>query len=442
MSAGSTAGARARTTAIVLGDSLRSLSGTAKDQSDSATDMPLSWLRPDGRAFTVFLGLLAALPTLSIDLSAPTLPVLPGALHTTVTMAGLTISLFMAGFAAGQLVAGPRSDRVGRRPVLLAAVGLYTVTALACTLATSGAMLVATRLVQGIGAGACAVISFAVVQDLFTGEAARIKRAYVAVMVAVMPILAPAIGSVLTAFAGWRSVHAVLVAGGVVLGLVAWSGFGESRPARRGGEPAGIGSVLRDGPFVAVALSNALSYAAIFTYIAGSPLVIVGVWRLPPFVFPAVFAATAISLTGGALTSSRLARLGMPAGAVVRVSLLVQVVAGIALAICNETRLSHAVLLAPLLAVLFARGVIAPNLQHLAIERGNDQAGVASAALGVSQLFAGAVASGVVAWILPALGARAIALPLALLASAALLSWVWADWLGNRKNEANQVVRD
>jgi len=89
----------------------------------------------------------------------------------------------------------------------------------------------------------------------------------------------------------------------------------------------------------------------------------------------------------------------------------------------------------PLLLVLFARGVIAPNLQHLAIERRNDQAGVASALLGVSQLLAGAVASGVVAWILPVEGSRAVTLPLAFLASVALPCWLWAERLAAREGE-------
>lgn len=390
-------------------------------------DGSLPLLRPEGRPFTLFLGMLAALPMLSIDISTPTLPLLPQALGTTVTTAGLTISLFMVGFAAGQLVAGPRSDRAGRRPILLLALGLYTVAGLACTLAVSGTMLVTTRMVQGLGAGACAVLSLAIVQDLFQGEDARVKRSYIAIVVGVTPILAPAFGSFLTELAGWRSVHAVLVLGGTALTFIAWVGFTESRPANAALALRGFGHVLRDGTFLGIALTNALSYAAIFAYITGSPLVILGVWQFPPLVFPAVFAATAIALTCGAWISGWMARRRVPAALLIRLSLFLQTSAAILLAIGIVTGLvPRAALLFPLLIVLFARGVIAPNLQHLAIERGGDQAGAASAAFGVSQLLAGAAASAVVSCLLPSFGAGAVGTPIAILASAALLSWLWA----------------
>lgn len=406
-------------------------------------ERPLPLLRPEGRAFTVFLGLLATLPMLSIDISTPTLPLLPAALGTTVTTAGLTISLFMVGFAGGQLIAGPRSDRAGRRPVLLLALGLYVVAGLGCTLAVSGPMLVTTRLLQGLGAGACAVLSLAIVQDLFQGEVARIKRSYVVIVVAVTPILAPAFGSFLTELAGWRSVHAVLVLGGCVLALTTWAGFEESRAADAALARRGFGHLLKDGPFLRIALTNALSYAAIFAYITGSPLVILSVWQYPAMVFPAVFAATAIALSCGAWVSGRMAHRGVSAAILVRLSLLAQTIAGNLLAAGVITDLvPRAALLIPLLIVLFTRGVIAPNLQHLAIERGGDQAGVASAGLGVSQLLAGAAASALAACLLPSFGAGAVGTPIAVLACAALLSWIWAAWIARQREKPSLSVID
>lgn len=375
----------------------------------------------------------------SIDISTPTLPLLPGALGTTVTTAGLTISLFTAGFAAGQLIAGPRSDRAGRRPILLLALGLYTLAGVACTLAASGPMLVTTRLLQGFGAGACAVLSLAIVQDLFQGEGGRLKRSYIAIVVAVTPILAPAFGSFLTEFAGWRSVHAILVLGGAALTFIVWFGFTESRPANATLALRGLRHVLKDGSFLGIAVTNALSYAAVFAYITGSPLVILGVWQFPPLVFPAVFAATAIALTGGAWVSGWMAHRRVPAATLIRLSLLMQTSAGILLAAGIVTTLvPRATLLLPLLMVLFARGVIAPNLQHLAIERGGDQAGAASAGLGVSQLLAGAAASAGVAYLLPPFGAGAVGTPIAMLASAALLSWLAVAWVVRQRRGSNR----
>src|SRR4030088_772037 len=117
------------------------------------------------------LGLFAALPALSVDVSAPTLALLPSVLHTSRTLAGLTLSLFMVGFALGQLLGGSLSDDRGRRPVLLGGLVCFTLSAIACAFSRSGAVLALCRLIQGFGAGACFVISFAMVQDLFEGDA-------------------------------------------------------------------------------------------------------------------------------------------------------------------------------------------------------------------------------------------------------------------------------
>ncbi len=383
-------------------------------------------IAPTSFAFTVLLGLFAALPALSIDISTPTLALLPNALGTSRTIAGLTLSLFMVGFALGQLGGGSLSDGYGRRPVLLGGLANFTVAGLACALSVSGEVLAISRLVQGFGAGVCSVISFAMVQDLFEGDAARAKRSYVAVIFAAVPMLAPALGSVLTGGFGWRSVHWVLAFGGLALLAISWTGVRESRPARRrGAARARTAAPLReDSRFIGIALANALSYGAIFAYIAGSPVVVISQLGHSTWVFAAVFASTAAALAAGAWTSGRLSRRGAQARELVNPSLMVAAVATLMLAVVSLFgATSGVVLLPPLLAVLFTRGIIAPNLQQLAIERQGDRAGVASAAVGVSQLLSGALASAAVAFLLQSFGPSAVAVPMALLAAAALVAW-------------------
>ncbi|HUN41128.1 MAG TPA: multidrug effflux MFS transporter [Acetobacteraceae bacterium] len=382
---------------------------------------------PASFAFTILLGLFAALPALSIDLSAPTLPLLPRVLQTTVTMAELTLSCFMVGFALGQLGAGRFSDARGRRPVLLAGLACFTLSGIACSLAQSGLELLAARCVQGFGAGSCAVISFAMVQDLFEGEAARAKRSYVATVLTAVPVLAPALGSVLVDRFGWRSVHVVLAVGGtVLLAAVGWCvpeslrGHREVRQ-RAGGD--GRTSLWNDRVFLRTALVNALSYGVIFSYIAGSPIIIIRQMGYPPAVFAAVFASTAVALTLGAASSGMLARRGISAEAAIRVGLIVTVAAALGLAGFGLAGISAAIILPPLLVVLFCRGILVPNLQHVAIERWSERAGTASALVGVSQLLGGAFASVVVAALLPYLRLNAVLVPMAVLAAAACLMW-------------------
>jgi len=391
-------------------------------------------IAPESFAFTFLLGLFAALPALSIDISAPTLVLLPKALDTSTTVAGLTLSFFMIGFASGQLSGGRLSDWSGRRPVLLVGLCCYTLASVACALSLSGLALVISRFVQGIGAGACSVLSFAMVQDLFEGDAARAKRSYVTVVFGAVPMLAPALGSLLSSFAGWRSVHGILAVAGGSLAVVTWLGVAESRCAdlELFAPTAASGVVrLRDDPgFIGLALANALSYGGIFAYIAGSPVVIIGQMGLSSAVFSTVFACTAAALTLGAWTSGRLSRRGFGAAGLLGLALGTAAAATLALATAGVAGItSGAILLPPLLAALFARGISAPNLQHLAIERRREQAGMASAALGVTQLLSGALASAAVAVLLPGLRLGAVAIPMALFAAAALIVW---RWLGRR----------
>jgi DHA1 family bicyclomycin/chloramphenicol resistance-like MFS transporter len=371
---------------------------------------------------------LAALPALSIDISAPTLVLLPTTLETTSVVASLTLSLFMCGFAAGQLVGGRSSDRRGRRPVLMAGLACYTIASIACALSPSGPVLVISRFIQGLGAGACSVLSFAIVQDLFEGEAARAKRSYVTVIFGMVPMLAPAIGSLLSGWAGWRTVYFVLALIGGSLAAVTWLAVAESRRpgsiTAAASDPASAVRLLRDVPFVRMTLANAFSYGAIFAYIAGSPIIIISRMGRSSATFAAVFACTASALTAGAWVSGRLSRRGFGAAELLGRSLGFASAAAAALVAASLAQVTSGTILLPLLLViLFTRGIIAPNLQHLAIERQRQQAGTASAALGVSQLASGALASAAVAFLLPNFGMIAVTAPMALLATAALVLW-------------------
>jgi len=383
---------------------------------------------PRSFAFTALLGLFAALPAFSVDLSAPTLPLLPRALGTSVPIAGLTLSLFMVGFAVGQLGAGSLSDTNGRRPVLLAGLACFTAAGFTCALASTGATLALARSIQGFGAGACSVISFAMIQDLFEGDDARSKRSYVTTIFCAVPILAPALGSVLIDWFGWRSVHGSLALAGGLLLLVAWICVDESRLAdRHMGSAGGAGlatPLWKDSGFIRVALTNALSYGGIFAYIAGSPVAIIGDLGYSSRVFAAVFASTAVALAGGAWTSGRLSRRGVPASTLVTSGLIVMAGAAFGLMILAVFGVTNGAIIIPILmAIMYTRGVIAPNLQHIAIEQQGQRAGLASAALGVSQLLAGALASAAVAVLLPLLGPIAVAVGMALPAVAALVPW-------------------
>lgn len=359
---------------------------------------------PDSFAFTLVLGSLAALPALSIDVSAPALVLLPSALQTTETVAGVTLSLFMVGFALGQLAGGYVSDRKGRRPVLIPSLICFTLAAAGCTLAQSAAQLLAFRLVQGIGAGACAVLAFAMIQDLFAGHRARSKRSYVATVFAVMPMVAPALGVWLVGLGGWRATHGVLALAGAGLLAVAAAGVPESRPARLGMAPR-ISSWIpsrSQRPFLQLAAVNAISYGGLFAYIAGSPVVIIARMNLSTATYAALFALTASMLALGAWVSGWLARHDVDTLRVVDAGFAVSALGCLGgLALAGGASEQPSLLLPGLVALFFCRGILAPNLQHLAVEKRTEDAGTASAAFGILQLLSGALASAFVAALHP-----------------------------------------
>ncbi len=385
----------------------------------------------DTRAFTVLLGVFAGLPAVSIDLSAPTLVDLPEALGTTATVAGLTLSLFMLGFAVGQVGCGLISDRFGRRPMLLFSLVVYTLAGLGCSLGATGWGVVGARTVQGAGAGACSVLASAIIQDLFEGEAARRKRSLVAVVNGVVPVVAPAVGAWLRAEAGWRSVHVVLAWAGIVLFAIVWAFVAESRwhrPAAQpapDSEPSRAAHLLRDRRFLGLAAVNSLSYGALFAYIAGAPVVTMRLMGLSAQVYAGLFACTALALSAGSFASARMGGRSRGAAGLVGPSLIVPAASVAALLLVALRGTSVPVLLVlPLLVTCFTRGIIAPNLLHLTIGRQTNDAGLAAALVGVLQLGGGALSSAAVATLLPNYGVPAVAGIMTLMVACGLALWL------------------
>ena len=123
-------------------------------------------LRPGTFGLTLLLSLLTGLGPLTMDMYLPSLPAIGQALGASTVQVQLTISSYLIGFAAGQIVYGPVSDRIGRRPVILAALVLYGVATIVCALAESIEVLIAVRFVQALGGAGCIVLARAAVRDL------------------------------------------------------------------------------------------------------------------------------------------------------------------------------------------------------------------------------------------------------------------------------------
>jgi DHA1 family bicyclomycin/chloramphenicol resistance-like MFS transporter len=345
----------------------------------------------------LILGALSSFAPLSLDMYLPGLPQLGRDLHTSASAAQLTLTTCLAGLALGQVIAGPLSDRFGRRGPLQIGIAGYVAASVLCALAPSVAVLLPLRFVQGLAGAAGIVISRAVVRDLHSGQAAARLFASLMVVNGAAPILAPVVGGQLLAFTTWRGIFLVLAAIGVALLVAASVGMRESLPPERR-RPAGLGSiavalreVAADRAFVAHALAGGLVFGAMFAYIAGSPFVLQDIYGVSPQAFSVVFAVNGLGIVLASVLTGRLVA-RWPVGTVLRV--------GIAAALAGSAVVLAAVLLpglgvAPVIAGLFvvvsSVGLVAPTTTTLALAEHGAVAGSAAALLGVLQYLLGAL---------------------------------------------------
>lgn len=361
-------------------------------------------LQPKTLSFTLFLGAIAALPPLSIDMGLPAFPQVESQFGASASDVTLTLSIFLLGFATGPLLLGPLSDRFGRRPILLAGLLLFALAGLGCALSSSMNMLLAFRLLQGIGAGVGGTLPFAIVRDLFEGVQARMRMSAVTVVLGVGPIIAPLIGAGLLMLGDWRLIYGVLGIGGLLLLIMTAAGFKESFPdgKHHSISPRGMltsyRQVLRNRIFLGNAIVNAAGFACMFSYISGSSSVVMGNLGASSGMYSILFACSAAGFMLGSGLNAILARRLVNSRVIVLIGnacLLAGSFGILALVVSGTIEPNTFTALAAL--SIFGSGLLSPNVVHDALQPMGRQAGVASAALRCMQMLAGAAASALVA---------------------------------------------
>src|SRR5262245_36306056 len=179
-------------------------------------------LRPDTFALTALLAFLSSFGPLSVDLYLPSMPAIAAALAAPPAHVQLTISLYLIGFAIGQIIYGPLSDRVGRKPVIVMSFALYCVATLICLASSSIAVLVGGRFLQALGVSGAVVVVRAVVRDMYEGARAGHQLSAMGMLMGFAPIIAPLTGGVLQTAFGWRAGFLFLIAAGASAAVLAW----------------------------------------------------------------------------------------------------------------------------------------------------------------------------------------------------------------------------
>jgi DHA1 family bicyclomycin/chloramphenicol resistance-like MFS transporter len=251
------------------------------------------------------LALLLGLQPLTTDLYLPALPMLTRDLQAGVAAAQLTMSALILAFGLAQLAWGPVADRFGRRPVLLVGLGLYALAGLACTFAPDIGVLVAGRTLQGACLAAAVVCARAMVRDLYEPQQGAQVMSRAMSGLGLIAITAPALGGLLAGTAGWRAALGAVTTIGLAIGLFIAFGVPETIRARN---PQALQvapllaqarRVLRHPTFIAWTSLTSATYGGLFTMLAGSSFVYIGVLGLSPAAYGLAMASGSTSYLVG-----------------------------------------------------------------------------------------------------------------------------------------------
>jgi DHA1 family bicyclomycin/chloramphenicol resistance-like MFS transporter len=348
-------------------------------------------LRPGTFALTAFLAALGAVGPLTTDMYLPSLPDIAHSLDATTAQVQLTISAYLFGFAIGQIIYGPVSDRHGRKPVLLAAIALYCAASLACVLSISIEMLIVARAFQALGGCGGVVLARAMVRDLYSGNRAGRELSVISAVMALAPVLAPIVGGLVQTGFGWRAVFVVLVAAALLCVIVVWLRLPETL-SQRAAEPVSAGSIVRSyrivagsGAYLAYVALATTSYAGLFAWLSGASFVLQSLYGLSPVVFGFVFALGSCGyLTGSTIAARLVRRIGLDG--LIGVGSVIMTVGGLGMLIDVLLGAKSAIALVLLMAVYLAgMGMVLPQSLAGALTPFPERAGAASSLLGFIQ---------------------------------------------------------
>jgi MFS transporter, DHA1 family, multidrug resistance protein len=255
-------------------------------------------LKPGSLLLILFVGGLVAVGPLSTDMYIPALPAIRIGFNSTVTLVQLTFSVFLVGFAIGQLIVGPLGDRFGRRPVLLGGMALYAVTSLAAGLAPSVEWLIVLRFFQAFGAASAWVLSRAIVRDLHPPEETTRIIGYTTGIMGALSALVPTTGGLLAQTLGWQAIFFAIAGFSLVYLVVIALWFDETTtPNRDAIRPLpmlrGMRELAQNRIFAGYTVCLCLSLGAMFAFMSGGALVFIDTVGLSPSQFGAFFFAMA-----------------------------------------------------------------------------------------------------------------------------------------------------
>lgn len=343
------------------------------------------------------LALLAAIAPLAIDMYLPGLPELGDDLHTSQSSVQLTLTTFMLGLAAGQLLMGPMSDSLGRRRPLILGTVLLVAAGIGCAVAPSIQVLIGFRFMQGLTGGIGVVVARAVIADRTSGDRSAKLFSIMMIITSAAPVVAPLLGGALIGPIGWRGIFFVLTGLAVVMLLSVLVFVPETLPTERrhpfqaGTIAHNMRAVLGDRRYLGYTLTFAIGFGGMFAYISASPFVIQEFMGFSPGAFAILFAINAVGIgIAGTVNTKLVGRVRPQRLLAVGVGLLVTVGIAMILAVTLAPGV-HWLLLVLMFCLTSSFGLTAGNATALALGQVRERAGTGSAVLGTLQFVVGAI---------------------------------------------------
>ncbi|EOW5646974.1 purine nucleoside transporter PunC [Escherichia coli O84:H14] len=252
-----------------------------------------------GKRFLVWLAGLSVLGFLATDMYLPAFAAIQADLQTPASAVSASLSLFLAGFAAAQLLWGPLSDRYGRKPVLLIGLTIFALGSLGMLWVENAATLLVLRFVQAVGVCAAAVIWQALVTDYYPSQKVNPIFATIMPLVGLSPALAPLLGSWLLVHFSWQAIFATLFAITVVLILPIFWLKPTTKARNNSQDGLTFTDLLRSKTYRGNVLIYAACSASFFAWLTGSPFILSEMGYSPAVIGLSYVPQTIAFLIGG-----------------------------------------------------------------------------------------------------------------------------------------------
>jgi MFS transporter, DHA1 family, multidrug resistance protein len=261
------------------------------------------------RVMLLLLVAMTGVAPISLYMLVPALPVLATTFGRDISIAQMTVSLFMVGIACSQLIMGPLSDKFGRRPVLLAGLSLMVVASMGCIYAETLPQLIAARFFQALGGASGMVVSRAIIRDLYGRDRVGAMISLVIAVMMIAQMLSPLTGGLLETAFGWRAIFYAITAGSLCVAVAIAIALPETRRTRAEGSGfrGDVGTLFKSRAFIGYVLCQVLASQIIFTFAGGGPYIVVTQMGRTSAEYGAWFATTGFAYLVGNLFCVRFA---------------------------------------------------------------------------------------------------------------------------------------